>query len=67
MLELYFWLLQSNSRLSSMVLQEEFKKVTVVFYVTMQIGNIIMIILMLLITYLNYIYMMQCNHELEII
>lgn len=67
MLELYFWLLQSNSRLSSMVLQEEFKIVTVVFYVTMQIGNIIMIILMLLITYLNYIYMMQCNHELEII
>lgn len=66
MLELYFWLLQSNSRLSSMVLQEEFKKVTVVFYVTMQIGNIVMIILML-ITYLNYIYMMQCNHELEII
>lgn len=50
-----------------MVLQEEFKEVTVVFYVTMQIGNIIMIILMLLITYLNYIYMMQCNHELEII
>lgn len=67
MLELYFWLLQSNSRLSSMVLQEEFKNVTVVFYVTMQIGNIVMIILMLLITYLNYIYMMQCNHELEII
>lgn len=49
-----------------MVLQEEFKEVTVVFYVTMQIGNIVMIILML-ITYLNYIYMMQCNHELEII